>query len=71
MLNKKAKLVIGSIFSLVATTVSAVEVTDICPGEASRTSIYNALKGFLIDAQAQDNGGFGLVCGEQLLIVMV
>lgn len=59
MLNKKIKFIAGCVFSLAATTASAVEVTDICPDEASRTSIYNALKGLLIDAQVQDNGGFG------------
>lgn len=59
MLNKKIKYVIGGLFSLTAATVSATEIIDICPDSASRNFIHGFLESLLIDAQAQDNGGFG------------
>ena len=62
MHNKKIKTFLGGLFSLALTsTASAVDVTNICPDQASRTAIHASLQQLLTDAQAhsEGNGGFG------------
>jgi uncharacterized protein GlcG (DUF336 family) len=52
------KLALGCVLAVSSMSVSA-EVVNICPDEASKTAIHNALKNLLKTVQAQDNGGFG------------
>lgn len=59
MLNNKIKLTIASLFSLTVASVSATEVINICPDEGTRLNIHTALESLLINAQKEDNGGFG------------
>lgn len=60
--NNKIKIILGGLFSLTLTsTASAVDVSNICPDQASRTAIHETLQQLLTDAQAnsEGNGGFG------------
>ena len=59
MLNNKIKFTIASLFTLSVGSVSAIDVVNICPDEASRINIHGALEDLLKNAQKEDNGGFG------------
>ena len=59
MLNNKIKFTIASLFTLSVGSVSAIEIVNICPDEASRINIHGALEDLLKNAQNEDNGGFG------------
>ena len=60
MPNNKIKTLLASIFSLsMVTSVSAVEVIDICPDSTTRAQIQDSLESLISDAQAEENGGFG------------
>lgn len=55
---KKTALSI-SLLLAVGSVSAAAPAIDICADDAAKTSIQTVIKGLLIDAQAQDNGGFG------------
>lgn len=59
MKNNYKKLALACTIALSPIAASAEAVIDICPDEASKTVVHNALKSLLKAVQAQDNGGFG------------
>lgn len=52
-------LALGCAIALGPVVAFAEPVIDICPNEASRTTIHGALESILKGIQVQDNGGFG------------
>ena len=60
-LTKKTlnNIILSSALALGPIAASAHEPPDICPNAGTRDNIYNVLKAALIDAQSQENGGFG------------
>lgn len=53
------QLLSATSLSLAASVSMAADVIDICPDKASQDAIHSALEPLLVDAQAEDNGGFG------------